>query len=242
VKESTGPAQTLALSEIDSAVLSKTRLTPAQRWFSLTELAVGGAIVIGHNIYHVVPNEVPILVVAGLVSLRLRNGGWGLMGLHRPTSWPRTVVIAMLAAAARILLGVLAVDPIAAHFWPPAVLPSGADQITGHPLLALRWLFMVWIFAAFGEEIGYRGYLITRAADAGDRSRAAYWAGVLIVSVLFGYGHYYKGPAGVLDSGMAGLILGATFILSGRNLWACILAHGFIDTFALVTLFLGWSS
>ena len=101
---------------------------------------------------------------------------------------------------------------------------------------------MVWIFAAFGEEIGYRGYLITRAADAGDRSRAAYWAGVLIVSVLFGYGHYYKGPAGVLDSGMAGLILGATFILSGRNLWACILAHGFIDTFALVTLFLGWSS
>jgi membrane protease YdiL (CAAX protease family) len=36
--------------------------------------------------------------------------------------------------------------------------------------LALRNLAMVWIFAGFGEEIGYRGYLLTRAADLGNRS------------------------------------------------------------------------
>jgi len=41
---------------------------------------------------------------------------------------------------------------------------------------------------------------------------------------------------------MAGLILGAAFLLSGRNLWVCILAHGFIDTFAIVALYFGWSS
>jgi membrane protease YdiL (CAAX protease family) len=40
-------------------------------------------------------------------------------------------------------------------------------------LVALRWLLLVWTFAAFGEEIGYRGYLLTRAAEAGGRSRAA---------------------------------------------------------------------
>jgi membrane protease YdiL (CAAX protease family) len=47
---------------------------------------------------------------------------------------------------------------------------------------------------AFGEEIGYVSYLLTRAADVGGRSKAAYQAGVLVVAVLFGYGHYYKGP------------------------------------------------
>jgi membrane protease YdiL (CAAX protease family) len=152
------------------------------------------------------------------------------------------LLIALGAAALRILPGALAIDPITAHFWPAQNLPSGADQIAGHGLVALRWLLLIWTFAAFGEEIGYRGYLINRAADVGSRSKAAYWVGVLIVSVLFGYGHYYKGPAGIIDSGMAGLILGATYVLSGRNLWACILAHGFIDTFGVVCLFFGGCS
>lgn len=76
----------------------------------------------------------------------------------------------------------------------------------------------------------------------GGKSKTAYWAGLLCVSVLFGYGHYYKGPSGIVDSGMAGLILGAAYLLSGRNLWVAILAHGFIDTFAVVVVFFGWQS
>ncbi len=106
----------------------------------------------------------------------------------------------------------------------------------------LKGLLLVWTFAAFGQEIGYRGYLINRAADAGGRSKAVYWIAVVLVSVLFGYGHYYKGPAGVVDSGMAGLVLGAAYVLSGRNLWVCVLAHGFIDTIGLIAVFFGWSS
>ena len=109
-------------------------------------------------------------------------------------------------------------------------------------VVALRWLLIVWTFAAFGEEISYRGYLLTRAADVGARSKTAYWVAVLMVSVLFGIGHYYKGPAGMVDSGMAGLVLGITYMLSGRNLWACILAHGFTDTFGVVALFFGWQT
>lgn len=164
------------------------------------------------------------------------------MGLRLPVSWRRTVLFALAAAALRILLSAVAIDPLTAHFWPPAVAPSGMNEITGHLWIALRWLGIVWTFAAFGEEIGYRGYLVNRAADVGGRSKAGYWAGVLIVSVLFGYGHYYKGPAGIVDSGMAGLILGAAYVLSGRNLWVCILAHGFIDTVGVVAVFFGWAS
>jgi membrane protease YdiL (CAAX protease family) len=218
------------------------RLTPRQRWISLAELIVGAGIVIGHNVYHVIPNEVPILFVIGLVSLRVRDGGWGVIGLRLPSSWKRTVLIALAAAATRILLGQFVTDPLTAHFWPPAIAPSGTDQITGHWMVALQWLLLVWTFAAFGEEISYRGYLVTRAADVGDRSRVAYWIAVVLVSVLFGYGHYYKGPSGVVDSGMAGLVLGAAYLLSGRNLWVCILAHGFIDTVGLVAAFCGWGN
>jgi uncharacterized protein len=134
------------------------------------------------------------------------------------------------------------IDPLTAHFWPPAIAPSGTSEITGHVTVALRWLLLIWTFAAFGEEIGYRGYLLNRAAEAGGRSKAAYWAGVFVVAVLFGYGHYYKGSSGMVDSGMAGLLLGTAYLWSGRNLWVCILAHGFIDTFGVAAMFLGWDT
>lgn len=205
------------------------------------EFLVGAAIVIGHNVYHVVPNEVPILFVLGWISIRLRDGGWKTVGLGRPTSWKSTVGIALGVAALRVSLGELVVQPAATRIWPRAAMapPSGASDIPHHPLYALLALGIVWTFAAFGEEMSYRGYLLTRAADLGNRTRWAYWLALVPVSVLFGYGHYYKGRVGMLDSGMAGLLLGGSYLLSRRNLWVPILAHGFIDTFAVIVAFLG---
>jgi membrane protease YdiL (CAAX protease family) len=223
-------------------VISPPRPAFASRALSAAEFVLGAFIVVGHNVLRILPNEVPILVVLGLVSLRVRDGGWQAMGLRRPESWRRILLIAVAAAGARILLADLLIDPFTARFWPPAIAPSGTDAIAGNAGAALRWLLLVWTFAAFGEEIAYRGYLVTRAADVGNRSRAAWWVGVLLVAVLFGYGHYYKGPAGVLDSGVAGLLLGAAYLAAGRNLWAPILGHGFIDTLGIVLLYFGWAS
>jgi len=235
-------AQPTAILTQSMNTVAPRRLSRGQRWLSFAEFIVGGAIVIGHNDYHVIPNEVPILFVLGLLSFRLRDGAWKAIGLQWPASWRRTVLIALAAAFLRIALSALVVDPVTAHFWPAAKAPAGMNEITGHAWIALRWLGLVWTFAAFGEEIGYRGYLVNRASEAAGRSRFAYWAGVAAVAILFGYGHYYKGPAGMIDSGMAGLILGGAYLLSGRNLWACILAHGFIDTVGVIAVYFGWAS
>jgi CAAX protease family protein len=206
---------------------------------AVLEFLLGAAIVIGHNVFRVVPNEVPILVGLGLVSNRFRTGSWRVATLGRPSSWPRVLGVAMAAAAVRIVLGDFVIEPLTRRFWPPIAAAAGADSITGNLGHALVALLVVWTFAAFGEEFGYRGYLLSRAADAGGESAVARWAAVVVVAILFGFGHYYKGPAGILDSGVAGLILGAAFLLSGRNLWAAVLAHGLIDTFAVVAVYFG---
>lgn len=220
---------------------SRPRARPAgSRAVSALELLLGAGIVLGHNVWRVVPNEVPILFLLGLVSIRLRDGGWSAMGLHRPPSWRRVVWIALAAAALRVALGELVLVPLTGRFWPAPEEAAEAAQITGNLEVALLALLLVWTFAAFGEEIAYRGYLLTRAADLGGRSTAAYLVGVVLVAILFGYGHYYKGPAGVVDSGFAGLVLGAAYLASGRILWTPILAHGFIDTFAVVVTYFGW--
>jgi membrane protease YdiL (CAAX protease family) len=215
---------------------------PASRVLSAFEFCLGAFIVIGHNVFHIVPNEVIILSLLGLVSIRLRDGSWSSMGFKRPASWQRLLLIALAAAAVRILLGQFLIEPVTGLFWPKPTPPALANEITGNMTMALVALLLVWTFAAFGEEIAYRGYLLTRAADIGRRSTAAYWIGIVLVSILFGYGHYYKGASGVIDSGVAGLILGSAYMLAGRNLWASIFAHGFIDTFGIIDAFFGWSN
>ena len=215
---------------------------PASRVLSAFEFCLGAFIVIGHNVFHIVPNEVIILSLLGLVSIRLRDGSWSSMGFKRPASWQRLLLIALAAAAARILLGQFLIEPVTGLFWPKPTPPALANEITGNMTMALVALLLVWTFAAFGEEIAYRGYLLTRAADIGSRSVAAYWIGIVLVSILFGFGHYYKGASGVIDSGFAGLILGSAYMLAGRNLWASIFAHGFIDTFGIIDAFFGWSN
>jgi CAAX protease family protein len=214
----------------------------ASRALSAFEFCLGAFIVIGHNVFHIVPNEVIVLSVLGLISIRLRDGSWSAMGFKRPASWRRILLIALAAAILRILLGQFLVEPLTGFFWPKPTAPALANEITGNVKVALVALLVVWTFAAFGEETAYRGYLLTRAADVGMRSVAAYWIGIVLVSVLFGYGHYYKGASGVIDSGIAGLILGTAYMLAGRNLWASIFAHGFIDTFGVIDAFCGWSN
>ena len=214
-----------------------------QRWISLAETALGTFVVIGHNVFHCVPNEVPILFVCFWVSFRLREGRWSVPALRRPKPWGKTVRMALTAAALLQLGSILVVQPLATRLWHrPEQMSSALNVPAFDGMLALRNLAIVWFFAAFGEEVSYRGYLLTRAADVGNRSRLAYLAAVLYVAVLFGAGHFYKGPAGVMDSTYSGLVLGGLYLLSGRNLWAAILAHGLSDTFAVLVIFLGWAT
>ena len=218
-------------------------LPPRARTLSLVEFVLGGFIVIGHNVLHILPNEVPILIVIGWISLRLRDGGWKAAGLTCPSSWWKTVVLAVAAAAVLQLGSELVVGPLASRIWPG---PQHVSNTLASAALgwrqALITLLIIWTFAAFGEELPYRGYLLTRAADIFGRSKAAYFLGMILVAVLFGFAHYYKGPAGVLDSTYSALVLGCAYLLSGRNLWAAILAHGISDTFAVLVLFMGWAN
>ena len=217
-------------------------LSSRARILSLVEFVLGGFIVIGHNVLHILPNEVPILFVLGWISLRVRDGGWKAAGLTRPNSWWKTAVLAVGAAAVLQLGSELVVGPLASGIWPgPQHVSHALESAALGWRQALTSLLIIWTFAAFGEELSYRGYLLTRAADIFGRSRAAYVMAVILVTILFGFAHYYKGPAGVLDSTYSALVLGCAYLFSGRNLWTPILAHGISDTFAVLVLFMGWA-
>jgi membrane protease YdiL (CAAX protease family) len=218
-------------------------LSPLQRSIALVEVVIGALIVIGHNVFRVIPNEVPILFALFWLSPRLRTGRWNLTLLRFPKSWGKTVATAVAAAAVLLLGSQYMVEPLAARFRPQPEQVSSVITSSAHNWKsALLGLIIVWTFAAFGEELGFRGYLLSRAADLLGRSNLAYWAAMLYVAVLFGFAHFYKGPAGIVDSAWSGLILGTVYLVTGRNLWASILTHGFCDTVAILFTFMGWAN
>jgi membrane protease YdiL (CAAX protease family) len=235
----------LYTKQMDSSVATaplRTSLKASQRGLSLIEFAIGAAIVIGHNVFHIVPNEVPILFVFGIVSIRLREGSFRAIGLARPKSWGWTILIAAVAAIAVIVVGQFVTEPLAKAMGLHENHGAAANALGGmHGNLwtAAKGLGLVWTFAAFGEEIGYRRYLLGRAADVGNNSTVAQWVALLCVSILFGFGHYYQGPAGIFTTGCDGFMIGAAYLLSRRNLWVAVFAHGLIDTIGIVLLFFG---
>jgi len=227
------------MSEVETT--APTSLTAPQRALSFAEFAIGAAIVIGHNVFHVVPNEVPILFVLCVLSVRLREGSFRALGLERPKSWWQTIAIAIATAALVIAVGEFVTDPLAQYLGLRATGEAAHALGTGKGDIwsALKGLGLVWTFAAFGEELSYRRYLLGRAADVLGNSTLAYWIALVAASILFGFGHFYQGPAGVFTTAIDGFIIGAAYLLCRRNLWVAVLAHGLIDTAGIVLLFFG---
>ncbi len=227
------------MTENDPAAAPTTNFTPFERAVSLFEAVLGIAIVIAHNVFRAVPNEVPILAGLALLSFALRDGGVRVIGWVRPASWTRTLLWAVAAATVVILCGEFVSDPLTQLIWHRVPDVSRFNSLKGNAREAGIALLLVWTFAAVGEEFGYRGYLLTRLADLGNRSPLAYWLGLVLVSIVFGFGHYYQGPAGVFSTGLDGFLIGAAYLLSGRNFWVAILTHGLVDTFGIAVLFFG---
>jgi membrane protease YdiL (CAAX protease family) len=174
-----------------------------------------------------------------LLFHKLRRDPWSQLGLTKPDSWGRTILLALAAtivlqAAGWFTLNVLL--PLLGVGTPDS---SRFNPLRGNLGMLVSGLVSVWITAAFIEEVVFRGFLIGRLARILGASRRAWVAGVVVSAVIFGLLHFYQGVAGVILTGVMGLLFGALYLLVRRNLWIGIIAHGLIDTFSLFVIYLG---
>jgi membrane protease YdiL (CAAX protease family) len=93
-----------------------------------------------------------------------------------------------------------------------------------------RWWLALSLAAGVCEELIFRGFLLTVArVDLGLGLATA----LLITSLAFGWAHLYQGLAGILKTGLVGLVLAAIAWLSGGLLLPMLL-HTWIDAQVLV--------
>ncbi len=211
---------------------------PGARWLAVGELALVVALVAG-DFYGLVPvSSTPFLLVLAWISLRLRGFGWRDVGFVRPSRWPQSLALGVLAGLVMELFSTFVSVPLLSRLTgkPPDL--SDFRPLVGNLRLLLGSLVPMWLLAAFGEELVFRGYLMNRIARLGWSTRWAWPLSLIAASVLFGWGHGGQGLTGMLQEGFAGLLLGLLYIGCGRNLTIPIIVHGVSNTLAFLLIFL----
>jgi len=184
------------------------------------------------------------LTLLVLLWIKLRGERWVDFGLIVPKKWPRYIAYGMLLFIVALAWDIVlkpTIDHVVAQMTGanPHQDEEAFAMVTGNLPLFLFLLPIVWLFAAFGEEVFYRGYLMTRLEDLLGGGRLAVVGAMVAQAVIFALGHWYQGPVGMVGVGIFGVIYGLGARLWGRNLWPSMVAHGLLDTLGFTLLYLG---
>jgi len=209
--------------------------------FVVVEL-VAALLIIAGGLVGVVPfSSTPFLFVLAWVCLRLRRVGWRSVGLLRPASSRRAMLIGAVIGAVLQVFSLYLLEPFVARLTGKLPDVSMFANLVGNTFFLLISLLIAWTIAAFGEEMVYRGYLLNVMARLFAENTVGWVLAIILTSVLFGLVHLYQGTSGMITTGFSGLIFSIAYFANGRNLWAPIVAHGVYDTIGFVLIYIGRS-
>lgn len=187
------------------------------------------------------PYKVPVFAMVALLLVWLQSGSLAPAGLQ----WPRRLLPTLLWAvgtAALVIVGVgKIVSPMLEALAGLETDYSAYGVLEGNLELALSLIGKAMLSAAIAEEIVYRGFLLDQLVALFGRSRIAKAAAVVVGGIVFALPHWSQGPVGLATVALAGMIFGAAFLASRRNLWAVMIAHALVDIWGVTMLYLGVS-
>jgi membrane protease YdiL (CAAX protease family) len=182
---------------------------------------------------------IPILVTLVALLACLKAGCAKLLGLTRPVSWPKTLVLgAIIGIGLQMLFNVI-LDPLFELISGSQINLSNVDNVEGNFPIYAAWLGVGWVIGGFLEELSFRGYMITRIRYLIGKNAVGTTIAVLASAIPFGIAHMYQDWAGAISAAVMGACFAVVFIRSGYNLWMPILVHGFTNTTDLTLIYLG---
>lgn len=203
------------------------------------ELLLATLILVGGLVGIIPFSSTPFLLIFGWLMLWLRGVGWRNLGLRRPSSWRSTLLLGVAIGIGYQYFSLYVLEPLLARVTGNLPDVSQFAPLIGNTFFLFLSLIVSWTLAAFGEELVFRGYLMNRVADLVGANRAGWLISLTVVSILFGVTHLYQGMSGIIVITLHGLLLGALYLATGRNLWVPIIAHGVNDTVGFILIFLG---
>lgn len=209
------------------------------RWITFVELSLAIFILLAIELGWITQFIILAVVLYAWLSLWLRGKGWNDFGLKKPENWKKTISLALLVGIIFQGLSLYVIEPFLGKLTGDIPDVSFFRPMVGNVPQLLFYFVLSWTFAAFIEEMIYRGYLMHRIADLFNRNNTGWIVGLVLSNLLFGFGHLYQGLSGMIITTITGFIFAWLYFATNRNLWAAILAHGIYDTIGFLMIFLG---
>ena len=197
----------------------------AREWISIGAEARGATAVVGGSI-----------VAVGVVFAR--GGSLLDLGFRRPEHWARVPFQVIGILAAFIAVQTLAPLLISSFITVPEPDMSRYASIAGNLGNAITMAIVLPLAAAIPEEIIYRGFLMGRLSEIFGNNLWGASMTVLVQGLFFSSVHFQWGLGGMMLTFIMGIVWGAAYLMSGRNLWIVILAHSAGHILLVVQLYL----
>lgn len=150
------------------------------------------------------------------------------------------LVIAPLVALGLFLFYVFILLPSVTAITDAPIDLSAFDEVKGDLAAIITLILFVWVSAAFGEEILFRGFFMRQFKKFFGSSTISIILNIVLIGILFGWVHSYQGITGQIVAGITGMLLAIIFHLRKDDLWFNVAVHGFFDTIAVLVLYNGW--
>lgn len=176
--------------------------------------------------------------VAAVVALALLRGQqWADLGFRRPRRlWTLPIwAAAMLAVFLVVQNGSVLV--LRSYIDVPQPELGRYDFLHQNAAALAFMLGGVWLTASLPEELVYRGFVFDRLTRIIGAGRFATILVLLLQAAFFGLAHFHAGFGGIIVTTIMGLVWGAFYLMTRRNLWPLILGHYFTDALGVISLF-----
>ena len=194
-----------------------------------------------------------VLLIATLLSLADRNFGyffglgvvifmawknkwnWAIFGFGKKIN--RKTVGKSLLLTIPLFIGLSIIEPFLQNYFGAFNL-SSVDDIRDDVVNYAILMVIMWVFAAYGEELLFRGYYMQGFAKLFGNTNANWLFSALLISVYFGISHAYQGIAGIIAVTLGGFYFSTVYYTNRDNLAIGALVHGFYDTIGLTLIYL----
>jgi uncharacterized protein len=208
-------------------------------WLALVEVVLFAAVFIAGTYNYLPISHTPYLLILGWAMLLVRGKRWRDVGFRWPEHASSAIVLGLLAGAALSVHELIVLEPTVRAFTGGSPDLSFFRELKGDLQTTLFFIALSWVLAAFGEEVVWRGYAMTRVAEASGGTVSAWLVSFVVVSAAFGIAHDYQDVSGMIITGVGGAVYGVLYFLAGRNLWVPIMAHGMQNTCDFLVIYAG---
>ena len=180
----------------------------------------------------------PTVVVStiGFVFLLLRNEKFVAIGFKKPKRFLKMALSIFVLAIGWTIVNFGLILPILNRLSGTTRDVSAFVELQGNVGELLFLLAVSWTLAAVGEELAYRGFMQNRIISLFSERKTGIAFAIVASSLLFGFAHTEQGIVGVVTTCLDALFY--SFVrYKYDNLWAAVLAHGFMNTIGIITFF-----